>query len=211
MAISFYNNKYSRTSIRTNAQQVLTDISNMIRKIKDETENISENVARQVADEARTRLQDSGYNAGNYVGNIEWRKDSDKDYYTVGFKDNKDRDVMYYLEYGTGFVGEANPHPEAGNNHWEYAINQDATTNFGKPLYFDMTKPVGQQGLYSIDAPTPQAGTKGWIFRDEDGQLVATSGLRAVSYMYNTYKNADEIKRRAINESKLKSIIKGGR
>lgn len=209
MPIRFYDNKYQGETVQTNANQVLTNISNMIRKIKDEADNISEKVAREVVSEAQSRLLDSGYDVGEYVNNIDWKKDSGKDYYTVGFKD--DKDVMYYLEYGTGFVGEANPHPEADVRKWRYAINRDETFDDGKPLYFDMTKPRGQQGLFSIDAPTPKKNTRGWLFRDEDGQLIATSGLRAVAYMYNTYQNAGNIKSRAIKESKIKSIIKGGR
>lgn len=214
MPIRFYDNKYDKDNevIQTNANQILTNISNMIRKVEREVDNVTEKIARQVADEARQNLSDSGYqDLDKYTSNIVWKKDSDKNYYTVGFKDGSNKEIMYYLEYGTGFVGEANPHPEAGKRGWRYAVNRDATLFDGKPLYFDMTKPRGQQGLYSIDAPTPKKGTKGWMFRDEDGQLIATSGLRAIAYMYNTYQNRDAIKARAIKESKIKSIIKGGR
>ena len=215
MAIRLYDNKYGDRLVTTNANQVLTNISNTLRKVMNEADNISETVARQFAYDARDRLRQSGYTVDDYVGNIEWKKSRDKTYWTIGFKDNDEKDVMYYLEYGTGFVGRDNPHPEAANRGWRYAINENAKNDRGDPLYFDMTgsgKTLRERGLYSMDAPMPAEGTKGWIFRDpETGTLVATSGLRAVAYMYYTWKDADNIKAKAIRESKIKSIIKGGR
>ena len=194
MAIKLSKRFYGNKAIQTNAQQVLSKISYKLREYKDGVNNLSEWCARGLAEQARENLKNSGYNTGHLLGNIEWKQSSSKDYYTVGIANNKDRDKMYYLEYGTGFVGEGTMPDPNGNKgqahewaeqaHWEYAI--------------------GPKIIYS----TKENGKDGWFY-EEDGKWKFTSGLRSVAYLYNAYMDFDDkIYKQAVDKSKIKSILK---
>lgn len=185
-------------NVTTNAQQVLTNISNMIRKIKDEAENLSEWSARELVKDARDNLSNSGYATGRLLRNITFSKQK-KGYYTVSIVNNSDKDTMYYLEYGTGFVGEGTmadpkgrigkPHAWAKSAHWEYAI--------------------GPEIIYS-DKPD---GKDGWFY-EQDGKWNFTSGLRSIAYMYNAFNNFNQPNgayERALARTKIKSILKAGK
>ena len=197
MATRLSKGYYGKDGLSTNAQQVLANISNKIRGVIAETDNVTEKVARDFAIEARNKLANSGYTTAHLVDNIEWTKRSGKGYYTVGFRDNEDKSTMYYLEYGTGFVGDGSmpdpkgnvgqPHPEADKVGWEYAVGQE------------------------IKYAETDEGKDGWFYEKSPNEWKFTSGLRAVAYMYNTFQDAEQIVDRAVRESKIKSIIKGGR
>lgn len=198
-------------NVTTNAQKVLTNISNMIRGIKDSSENLSEWCARELANDARRNLKDSGYNVGGLLKNIEWGQNKNKRYYTVSIKDNSDKDTMYYLEYGTGFVGQDKPHKMAKEVGWKYAINE------GADWYFDIDdpdtfSPKHNMGTTSYNRLGEDVGDKGWFYKDEHGRLNLTSGLKAVSYMFNSFDKFNDPNgafERAWEKSKMKSIIKG--
>ena len=198
--------------VTTNAQQVLTNISNMIRKIKDESENISEWSARELVNDARVNLKNSLYNVDDLVGNITWSNER-RGYYRVTIKDNADKDVMYYLEYGTGYVGKKRPHEMAEEAGWRYTINE------GSDWYFDIDDPetfsdrhnLGTTGYNKLEE---EVGDKGWFYKDEHGTLNVTSGLKAVSYLYNAFDQFNAPNGaydRALARTKIKSIIKAGK
>lgn len=44
-----------------------------------------------------------------------------------------DKQAVYY-EYGTGYIGEANPHPESGVSRWDYDINKHGSRGW---YYYD--------------------------------------------------------------------------
>lgn len=191
-----------RMFVGTNAKSVLTDVAKTLRtEMRKYMDEYARTVAEIFVEDAKERLRNSGYNnVSRLAENIFYQRSVGYGNYRIGIKENEDKETMFYLEFGTGFVGEENPHEKASEVGWEYAINRDATFFNGMPMYFDLTKPMGQQGLYSIDAPTPDPskGERGWIYRDEQtGTLVATSGLKAVSYIYDTLKDIENIKKKA--------------
>lgn len=200
-------------NVTTNAQQVLTNISNMIRGVKDSAENLSEWSARELVNDARINLKNSGYNVSKYLGNIEWKEHKSKKYYTVSIKDNSDKDIMYYLEYGTGFVGKEKPHPMAKTAGWDYAINE------GADWYFDIDDPMTfsdrhNLGTTSYNRLGEDVGDKGWFYKDEHGRLNVTSGLKSVAYLYNAFDKFNDPNGaydRALARTKIKSIIKAGK
>lgn len=200
MPISVSKSYYGEKNITTNANQVLSKITRRLNEFKEGVKDQSEIVAREFAYSARQRLKDSKYNVDHLLKNIIWvETDKEKGWYKVTFADNSDRDKMYYLEYGTGFVGEGSmpdpkgnksiPHPLAGDVGWEYAIGA------------------------KIKIPLKPNGKDGWTYKNGNGQWTFTSGLRAVAYMYNTFKefeNSDKVEN-IIKQSKIHSIIKDGK
>lgn len=214
----FYSKKNGKSGeefigVQTNAQQVFTNISNLIRSIKDEAENLSEWSARELVDEARNNLKNSRYNVEGLLKNITWEEHKTKQYYTVAVKNNEDRDKMYYLEYGTGFVGEKKPHKLARDVGWRYVINE------GAEWYFDANNMDTFSENHNIGSTDTNrlgedVGDKGWFYKDENGTLQITSGLKAVAYMYNAFDKFNDPNgpyERALARTKIKSIIKAGK
>ena len=195
--------KQFRMFVGTNAKSVLTEVSKTLRiEMKKYLNEYARTVAEIFVEDAKKRLKASGYNNSEKLAeNIFFQRSVGYGNYRIGIKgDNETKEVMFYLEFGTGFVGRDNPHDMASEVGWEYAINENAVDSQGKPIYFDLTKPKGQQGLNSFYAPTPdpKKGMKGWIYKDkETGALVATSGLKAVSYIWDTFKDIENIKKKA--------------
>lgn len=185
--------------------KVSAELRTRIRTYGDE---YARTVAEIFVDRARQKLVSAYPNTSKLTDNIFFQRSVGYGNYRIGLKNNDTKDVMFYLEFGTGIVGRENPHPEARAYGWEYAINEDKVfQGLGGqelPMYFDLTKPVGQQGLYSLNAPTPDPakGVKGWIYKTPTGNLVATSGLKAVRYIYDTLQEIDDIKAEA--ERRLK-------
>lgn len=187
-------NMFAQTNARDITKQIRTRFQDF-RKLGDE---YAKTVADVFVEKAKQRLSDSGYNVGGLVDNIYSQRTSGYGNYRIGIKPNKDKEVMFYLEYGTGYVGKENPHPLSAEENWDYTINE------GADWYFDTTN--GYQDIYSIDAFVPRGrnklgenvGTKGWFYRDKKtGQLRATSGLKAVAYMYDTMQDIDNVKAEA--------------
>ena len=83
-------------------------------------------------------------------------------------------DVPYalYVEYGTGIVGEQEPHPEYQKINWEYDSHGHGDTGWWYPAPF------------------------GWIsFQDETGEdvkLAWTKGQPSKPFMYNTLRKLEE-------------------
>lgn len=200
-------------SVSTNAKKVLDNISNMIRGIKDEAENLSEWSARELVYAARENLINSGYNVTQYTDNIVWEEQRKKQYFTVSIKDNSDKDIMYYLEYGTGFVGKEKPHEWADKAHWEYAINE------GADWYFDIDNPATFSNRHNLGTTSynklgEEVGDKGWFYKDKHGRLRVTSGLKSVAYLYNAFDKFNDPNgpyEKALARTKIKSIIKAGK
>lgn len=78
-----------------------------------------------------------------------------------GFILSASGEQVVYLEFGTGIVGSANPHPrldfanEVLDGPWEYDINNH--------------------------------GVAGWNYRDKNGQLQHTTGLPSQHFMYDVW------------------------
>lgn len=75
----------------------------------------------------------------------------------------------FFVEYGTGVVGEANPHP-------------GLAAGVGNPPLV-----MGQNGNVYDGYDSQGHGEKGWVYiGDTDGKLHWTKGYRSRPFMYNT-------------------------
>lgn len=50
-------------------------------------------------------------------------------------------DILMYLEYGTGIVGEENPHPKASKDGWIYDVNDHNEEGWWYPTTYDDPNP----------------------------------------------------------------------
>lgn len=75
----------------------------------------------------------------------------------------------FYVEYGTGPVGEASPHPEPGTAAWQY--------NIGETI--------------GINPRHPDWG-EGWWYPGNDGKAHWTSGQPSRPFMFNTLQWLEE-------------------
>lgn len=195
-------------TITTNANKVIDDINKKVKGLYIKQRKIMERVCEIFVERARLKLVNCGYkNLAKYANNIKFENTGTWKW-RVYIEDNQEKPIMYFLEFGTGFVGGENPHHDSVDITWKYAVNENKTFSDGyyqgRPIYFDMTKPYNERGLYSDSAPTPIQDSKGWIFKDpKSGRLRATSGLRAVSYLYNTMQEIPDIIEQAKREVNL--------
>ena len=67
-------------------------------------DTILEEICQRIVLEAQQRLITSGYSVNNLVKNITYQKYG-KNKYRVGIRNNEQKDIMYFLEFGTGIVG----------------------------------------------------------------------------------------------------------
>ena len=70
----------------------------------------------------------------------------------------------FYVEYGTGPIGEASPHPEPDRVGWEY--------NIGPTIH--------------LNEKHPEWGV-GWYYPGDDGKWHWTQGQPSRPFMYNTF------------------------
>lgn len=180
----------------TNASQVLRNITRRMNKLNSYGQEVIKRTAEKCAEEAKQRLIDSGYDVSGLTKNIVVKQTS-KNSYTVGFRDSMstdERNIMYFLEFGTGIVGMEKPHEAASSVGWEYIINPE---NLAGNSGYRYPYPTGFNSLGEY------VGLEGWYYTDpKTGQLQFTSGLHAVSYMYDTMRkeNVNRILQETISE-----------
>lgn len=172
-------------SATTTGKQLIAELTRRTKQIDALGERLIEEVCKLFVERAKQRLVDSGYNVEHLTSNIYYRR-YDKNKYRVGIKNNAQKEIMYFLEFGTGVVGEDNPHEMADEIGWEY----DTGTNI-EDYASDSEFPTGWNSLGEF------VGWRGWYY----GGGSFTSGLKAVSYLYDTLKNdmddiLEEAKRR---------------
>lgn len=173
-------------TVKTNANQLLAKLTNKFKKLRMYGKEVVDAVAEEFVKQARQRLIDSGYKVENLVNNIvviSTSNPEDNSYSCkIGWREGisqDERKIMYFLEFGTGIVGLNNPHELSSKVGWEYIINPEnlASNSYGYNRYLLPT------GTNSIGE---DVGLEGWYYYDERHQLQFTSGLKAVSYLYDT-------------------------
>lgn len=170
----------------TNGLKVIQEITKDLKKKVDAYGSaILEKVCKIFVERAKIKLASSGYNVSSLLDNIYYQKYGDNKY-RIGIKNNKDKPIMYFLEFGTGVVGMRNRHPKAGEVGWEYLVSpENLASNAGYNRYYI---PNGTNSLGE------DVGYEGWYYNDpKTGELKFTSGLKAVSYIYDTLQEMDEI------------------
>ena len=151
------------------ASKILTDVRTM-------GDRFARTVAEIFVERAQEKLASAYPNTSKLIGNIYFQRTSGYANYRIGFKPNKEKEIMFYLEFGTGLVGEANPHPKADEFDWFYVENPVSQQENGPWVYRD-GEPYG------------------WYYFDEQlGTVRFTRGLKAVRFMWDTMQEMDEIK-----------------
>ena len=173
------NNIYRQTGYfiraNTNGKSIIDEIKRDLKKDVDKLgKQLLQRVCEIFVEIAKNNLLASGYNVDNLVDNIVARPYGDNKY-RIGIRNNSEKPIMYFLEFGTGVVGRDNPHPEASQIGWQYLMNQHKSKN-GNPL-------------------------NGWYYYDEErDEWVFTRGLKAVSYLYDTLQQMPQIIEQAKKE-----------
>lgn len=93
-----------------------------------------------------------------------------------------------YVEYGTGVVGAANPHPEASG---AIAIVSKAGKNGDKAnahAGYGRSFTTGENGN-----TTSTNSSMGWVYRGKDGKFHWTMGMPSRPFMYNTLRWLEEM------------------
>lgn len=194
---------------RANAtgKEVIDRIKARVQEIEQRSEELVETICIIFVERAKQRLLDSGYyGAEDLVDNIVYRRYG-KGKYRIGLRNNKSKTIMYFFEFGTGFVGRQDPHEMASQVGWKYLINWhngytdrryffDSNKGYNKYITRlidegEINKPTGinSLGLY--------VGSRGWVYKDNNGNYNVTSGLKAVSYMYDTMLELKDIEMEA--------------
>lgn len=148
-------------------------------------DTILEEICERIVDEARTNLIYSGYDVEGLLDNITYQKYGENKY-RVGVRNNHEKDIMYFLEFGTGIVGQDRPHPMADEIGWDYVTNPDNMVFNEKASGINsIGQFVGSVGWwYEVDDPS-----KAHSYNKKTGKYYAfTSGLKAVRYLYDAIK-----------------------
>jgi hypothetical protein len=97
---------------------------------------------------------------------------------------------MWYLEFGTGITGKNNPHPEAAQNGWLYAINEHTKDQKGSP--WKTLKKRKRIGWYVSKTEGEQYHAKDDLLHYKR-PIFFTSGIPPARYIYNTMLQIDEL------------------
>ena len=154
-------------------------------------DTILEEVCKKIVEEAQQRLIMSGYDVLDLVDNITYQKYGNNKY-RVGIRNNNSKDIMYFLEFGTGIVGSSEKHPMANDIGWDYIMHPENI------VYNKWSRGINSVGEY--------VGQEGWWYKVSDekyanwttseGEMYAfTSGIKPIRYFYDTIKkeNIDRI------------------
>lgn len=165
----------------SNIAQFRKKLNNIIANYDQYFDTILEDICKEIVLEARQRLLLSRYDVGDLLENITYQKYG-KGKYRVGVKNNREKDVMYFLEFGTGIVGSENPHPDSEKIGWQYIMNPE---NLVENSYSSGHNIIGD---YVVNSGW-------WYFNEKTQKYEFTSGLKAVRYFYDTInkENIDNI------------------
>lgn len=171
-------------------------------------EKIAESCARIFTERAKAKLASSGAlqsDINRFVNAITFNKISGNKWRISAGKgtDNQLKEDMYYLEFGTGIVGERNNHPEANKIGWDYNVNKHS----------DFQTALSKKGnRYTKGGWTFRRGQKygnqnAFIAKDDiihspnNGNNIQTRGVIAVRYFYDTMVEFGDILQQALKEN----------
>lgn len=101
-----------------------------------------------------------------------------------------DAPYAVYVEYGTGIVGAANPHPGIGNGSSGEVVSmggrdgQRTTAHLGYGKSFAADQATGKA--------TSTNSENGWVYMDRNGEFHFTMGYPSRPFMYNTLRWLEE-------------------
>ena len=183
-------NPYFKDGALTNGRQLIANLRQRSKQFANKCDQLALLIATKLAERAKSHLyNDAGnlnreqpyYDVERLLKNIYVHRYSNNNY-RVAIRNNSEEPIMYLLEFGTGIVGQNDPHEMAQEFGWEYAVNEDS--------YIDPRTSLSRQGIMALEEPD----LKGWIFFDDkENRKVFTSGLFPVSYMYSALQEIDEV------------------
>ena len=184
-------------SVDTRAlDKLLANLQSKIETFDDMSKRLSEMLAKAFVARARKRLiAFTGDKRYSYY--IKAIKNGDNRWSVIIRKPKYDPYIMYFFEYGTGFVGqqsEQNPDKPAD---WLFTIN--------KGEYWYDTVTIGgseKEGWYFNYKPNHFVQEDDVIFEKTTNQVVFTSGIKPVMYLYKTKQEINTL---------LKSVFRNGR
>lgn len=172
----------------------INNITKHIREITDKSSILARKIAEKICERAQNNLYqnsynptlDSYYDVDRLLDNIYVRKYKN-DSYRVAIRENADKEVMYFLEFGTGIVGKDNPHEWAGEFGYQYAKN---IGNYISPIPDNKNEQAfGEKDI------------EGWIYFDKkQNKKRFTSGLYPVAYLYDAMQELEDIVQEARRE-----------
>jgi hypothetical protein len=112
--------------------------------------------------------------------------------------------IMYFFEYGTGFVGKQSAQNPDKPTWWRYTINRGAPW-YGK-LDFGMGQVEGWFYNYKENAFITQDDYEG--IQKNGKQVVFTRGIKPVMYIYKTKSEISDILKKYYGKNKLKITYK---
>lgn len=203
--------------IKSNITEIIKWVQEIPSKIAND--KIAESCARIFAERARAKLKSSGalqQDIDRYVNAITFYKVSDGLWRISAGKgaDEQLKDDMYYLEFGTGIIGERNRHPEASKYGWKYDINNHGD----KGWTFIRSKENGNENAFIAKHDiihkykrTQHAGSTTGFGRQRRIRIadipvgseknVQSKGVIAVRYFYDTITEFDDILQQALKEN----------
>lgn len=95
-----------------------------------------------------------------------------------------------YVEYGTGVVGAANPHPGIGEGNLGGTVSAGGKN--GDVTHAHMG--YGRSFAYDPESGGTKAtnSSMGWVYQDRNGQFFFTMGYPSRPFMYNTLRWLEE-------------------
>lgn len=174
--------------------------SSILREVRTLGDTYARTVAEIFVERAKAKLAMAYPNTSNLTDNIFYQRAVGYGNYRIGLRENEEKEVMFYLEFGTGLVGEQNPHPQANEFDWFYVED---------PKQIEWT----DSGLYTQKKKKKDSGS--WVYKDGEpygwyyfdkklGTIRFTRGLKAVRYMWDTLQEMDDIKAEA--ERRMKNV-----
>lgn len=191
MAINKNLGKAYYAGATSNGSQLIKNLTKRFQQLDQYGERLVEEISKVFVEEAQKRLWASGYDVGGLLNNI-YCQPYGKNKWRVGIKNNSEKPIMYFLEFGTGLVGADNPHPDASKYGWQYIVHPENIVPTNGQNYDSYVVPSGFNSLGEY------VGMEGWYYYDENNQLRFTSGLHAVAYIYDTIKDFDTVKKIAL-------------
>ena len=172
--------RVSTRSIRIQANKWLKKAVATTRKYKTE---VLDEFGELFAERARYYLVNDGYNTQKYQRYIIY--DKSKHRVVIKSPRSQEPDIMWYLEYGTGIMGVEDPHEEAFNIGWRYAINRFSGSAWkvvgGIEGWFFQKR---SRFVYSAEGDFKARGHKNSYF---------TSGIQPIRYLYKAKQDKDKL------------------
>lgn len=170
---------------------IIKNLQKRISVFEDMSDNLAELLAKAFVARARKRLLNfTGQKRYSYYINAV--HNGDNSWSVIVRSPKYDPYIMYFLEYGTGFVGERSEQNPDKPADWKYTINKGAS-------WYGVIAKTGEEGWWFNYRPNHFIQPEDYFFPEEHKAF--TSGIKPVMYMYKTKTEINSL---------LQSVVKDG-